>query len=547
MKKLSLSAKIVLALILGILYAAIAIYFGWQEFTKNWIAPFGDIFIRALKFIAVPLVLFSIIAGVASLPEPAKLGRIGVKSLVAYVATSILATIFGMTLTNLFQPGKAVGEEQQIKNRLAYEMWVEETNNVVLLDNKHFLTDSRYDTLIAKVQADRLQTFTVPDVTGAYQLGFLDENAASSASLIQQYTYAIMLEQGKFQCIIKGQQSSIQGTYVAGDQFALKKEGDAVFFSKNGTIFHEISGKSGFAEKLDQVSQQKDKGPLRFFVEMIPENIFASFADTKLLLQIIFFAIFFGIALLYLPSDQKSSIIPLINDLNEVFLKMVDLVMQLAPFFVFALMAGTIANMASNGKELIGLLSSLLAFSLVVVAGLGFLLLIFYPLLVTRFVKKFSYRSFMENIFPAQSMAFSTSSSAATLPVTMKCVQENLGVSPNISNFVLPIGATVNMDGTSFYQAVCIIFLAQLHLIDLSLGEQFTIVLLTTLSSIGSAAVPSGGIIMLMVVLETVGLNPAWIAIIYPMDRILDMLRTVVNVTGDISVTTLIAQSEGEV
>jgi len=152
----------------------------------------------------------------------------------------------------------------------------------------------------------------------------------------------------------------------------------------------------------------------------------------------------------------------------------------------------------------------------------------------------------MNGISPAQLMAFSTSSSVATLPVTMDCVHERLGVSEEVSSFVLPIGATVNMDGTSLYQAVAVIFLAQLHMVDLSLGQQLTIVLTATLASIGAAAVPSAGLIMLIIVLQSVGLNPAWIAIIFPVDRILDMCRTVVNVTGDASVSSIIAITEGQ-
>ena len=154
---------------------------------------------------------------------------------------------------------------------------------------------------------------------------------------------------------------------------------------------------------------------------------------------------------------------------------------------------------------------------------------------------------FFRRVSPAQFLAFSTSSSAATLPVTMECVKDNLGVSSNVSNFVLPIGATVNMDGTSLYQAVAVVFMAQMHLVDLTIAQQLTIVLTATLASIGSAAVPSAGLVMMIIVLQSVGLNPAWIAIIFPVDRILDMIRTIVNVTGDITVSTLIAKSENEI
>jgi Na+/H+-dicarboxylate symporter len=209
-------------------------------------------------------------------------------------------------------------------------------------------------------------------------------------------------------------------------------------------------------------------------------------------------------------------------------------------------MAGVISKMASTPAEVIEIFKGLLSYSIAVLIGPLFMIFVFYPLVASFFVKKLSYGGFFRRISPAQFLAFSTSSSAATLPVTMECVRDNIGVSQNVTNFVLPIGATVNMDGTSLYQAIAVVFLAQMHLVDLTLGQQLTIVLTATLASIGSAAVPSAGLVMMIVVLQSVGLNPAWIAIIFPVDRILDMCRTVVNVTGDATVSTLIAQTEGE-
>jgi Na+/H+-dicarboxylate symporter len=184
-------------------------------------------------------------------------------------------------------------------------------------------------------------------------------------------------------------------------------------------------------------------------------------------------------------------------------------------------------------------------YSLTVFLGLMLMIFLIYPLVLKLFVKAISYTGFFKGISPAQTLAFSTSSSAATLPVTMECVEDNLGVDKKITSFVLPIGATVNMDGTSLYQAVAVVFLAQMHMIDLTLAQQLTIVLTATLASIGSAAVPSAGLVMLIIVLQSVGLNPAWIGIILPVDRILDMCRTVVNVTGDATVSTVIAKGEG--
>ena len=194
--------------------------------------------------------------------------------------------------------------------------------------------------------------------------------------------------------------------------------------------------------------------------------------------------------------------------------------------------------------KVVEIFKSLSWYALTVLIGLLAMIFIVYPTILKTFVKKIPYTGFFKAMSPAQTLAFSTSSSAATLPVTMECVEENLGVNKKISSFVLPIGATVNMDGTSLYQAVAVIFLAQLHMIDLTIGQQLTIVLTTTLASIGSAAVPSAGLVMLIIVLDSVGLNPAWIAIIFPVDRILDMFRTVVNVTGDAAVCTIIAEGE---
>ncbi len=228
--------------------------------------------------------------------------------------------------------------------------------------------------------------------------------------------------------------------------------------------------------------------------------------------------------------------------------------MAAAPFFVFCLLAGKLAEMAGDDPNaILEILFSLLKYCLVVVLGLGIMIFLFYPILMALLTSRKTslsfgqaYVHFFKSMSPAQLMAFSTSSSVATLPVTMECVNEKLGVSEEVSSFVLPIGATVNMDGTSLYQAVAVVFLAQLHSVDLTFGQQMTIVLTATLASIGSAAVPSAGLIMLIIVLQSVGLNPAWIAIIFPVDRILDMCRTVVNVTGDATVSSIIAASEGE-
>ena len=262
------------------------------------------------------------------------------------------------------------------------------------------------------------------------------------------------------------------------------------------------------------------------------------------MLQVIFFALFFGIALSLMQTEGSKQVHRFFNAMGDVFIKMVNMIMALSPFFVFCLMAGVLAKIANTPAELFTLFQTLGLYSLVVVLGLALLLFIFYPLLQRIFGVKFGYRTFYQKMSPAQFLAFSTSSSAATLPVTIKCVQEGLKVPKKVSDFVLPIGATVNMDGTSLYQAVAVIFLAQFHGVDLSMSQQLGIVATTTLASIGSAAVPSAGLIMLMFVLNSVGLNPMWIVIIYPIDRILDMCRTVINVSSDATVAAIVAKTE---
>jgi Na+/H+-dicarboxylate symporter len=286
------------------------------------------------------------------------------------------------------------------------------------------------------------------------------------------------------------------------------------------------------------------EGPLQPLVDVVPENLIISMSDGRFMLQVIFFALLFGISLAFLPKDKTKTVSKFFDGMNEVFVKMVHIIMRAAPFFVFCLMAGVLAKSADSLDELLGIFVKLLGYSLVVLVGLSVMLFAFYPLFMRLFGVKIGYRKFFQGLSPAQFLAFSTSSSAATLPVTIECANENLGIPEESTDFVLPIGATVNMDGTSLYQAVAVIFLAQFFDVDLSITQQLGIVLTATLASIGAAAVPGAGLIMLMVVLESVGLNPMWVAIVLPMDRILDMCRTVVNVTSDVSVSAIIAKSE---
>ena len=320
------------------------------------------------------------------------------------------------------------------------------------------------------------------------------------------------------------------------------KEIVAAIAERNGSIVvsEEV------AEKMMMASSTKEAGPLQFLVDMVPSNIFVSLNDNGLMLQVIFFALFFGISLLLIPKHSSYDVIKLVNGFNDVFIKMVDIIMKAAPYFVFALMAGIVSKMAGDSPDkVLEIFKGLSWYFLVVTLGLVLMAFAVYPLILRLITgKSFSYKKFFSGISEAQALAFSTSSSAATLPVTMECVEENLGVDKRVTSFVLPIGATVNMDGTSMYQAIAVIFLAHIHGIDLTIAAQVTIVLTATLASIGSAAIPGAGLVMLMIVLQTVGLDPAWIAIILPVDRLLDMLRTVVNVTGDATVSTIIDRTE---
>ena len=458
-KKAPLHVKIILAMILGIIWALISGALGWNRFTINWIDPFGIIFINCLKFIAIPLVLFSIVGGVAGLGDVRQLGRIGAKTLGLYLITTVASVSLGLSLVNLLQPGNNSLEDQ---NRLRYEIWAK-SEGISVKDGKNLLANADPE-LIKKIETS------------------LSEEKSSSE-------------------------------------------------------YKKIMNKN-------EKAKNRKTGPLQPLVDMVPENLIAAFSSSKLMLQVIFFAIFFGIALSLMQTEGSKQVHQFFNAMGDVFIKMVNMIMALSPFFVFCLMAGVLAKIANTPSELLTLFQTLGLYSLVVFLGLAILLFGFYPLLQRIFRVNFTYREFFNKMSPAQFLAFSTSSSAATLPVTIKCVQEGLKVPKKVSDFVLPIGATVNMDGTSLYQAIAVIFLAQFHGVDLSVGQQLGIVATTTLASIGSAAVPSAGLIMLMFVLNSVGLNPMWIVIIYPIDRILDMCRTVINVSSDATVAAIVAKTE---
>lgn len=461
MRKLALHWKIIIGLFLGVLWAVLSGFFGWSEFTMNWLAPWGRIFINLLKLIAIPLVLFSIIGGIVGLGDPKHLGKIGLRTLGLYLVTTVFAISIGLLLVNFIKPGNWMDDQVRTENRIAYELWAQ-SEGIPVQDDLWLIGDPNNKELVSEV---------------ALRRGFDQDEAVRS--------------------------------------------------------------------RMQHVKEAQDSGPLQFVEDMVPDNVFGAMSDNGEMLKVIFFAVFFGISLLFVPQNQSEPVIAVVNGLAEVFLKMVDLIMKGAPFFVFALLAGLVSEMAGdNPAKIFEMFKGLTWYSLTVLAGLLFMAFVVYPTIMKFFVKRLSYMGFLKGISPAQMLAFSTSSSAATLPVTLECVEENLKVDPKVCSFVLPIGATVNMDGTSLYQAVAVVFLAQWHMIELDFAQQVIIILTATLASIGSAAIPSAGLVMLMIVLSSVGLNPAWIGIILPVDRILDMVRTVVNVTGDATVSTIIGEMD---
>jgi proton glutamate symport protein len=425
LKKIALHTQIIIGLILGLAVGLLFVQLGLPaEFVLDYIKPIGTIFINCLKMIAVPLVLASLIVGVANLGDVAKLGRIGGKTIAAYLSTTVVAVSIGLILVNVFQPGKS------------------------------------------------LPTGTRDNLMALY-----DSNVTSRTTA---------------------------------------------------------------AESL------KNQSPLQPVVDMVPENIFAAASNNGSMLQVVFFALLVGIALLQIPAKKGTPVIAFFDGLNDVIIKIVGFIMLLAPYGVFALMASLIVEITGEDPDsALSLLLALLKYSLVVLFGLALMVLLVYPLILKVFTK-INYLDFFRALRPAQLLAFSTSSSSATLPVTMKQVEEELGVSEEVSSFVLPLGATINMDGTCLYQGVAAVFIAQALGLDLNLSQQLMIVLTATLASIGSAGVPGAGLIMLIIVLESIDVPAAGLALILAPDRILDMFRTVVNVTGDAMVCSVVGASEGE-
>jgi proton glutamate symport protein len=417
MKKLALHWKILLGMAMGVLVAIVLIQFPFgKSLAIDWIKPFGNIFINALKVIAVPLILASLIKGVTDLKDISKLSKMGFKTIGIYLLTTVIAVSIGLVMVNILQPGD-------------------------------------------------------------------------------------FLEQSTKQELLKNFESEAQS-------------------------------------KIEMAENQKSQSPLKAIEDIVPSNIVKAASDNGNMLQVIFFAILMGIGLILIPQEKAKPLIDFFDSLNELILKIIDLIMKVAPFGVFALMTALVVESPS-----IDLFKALGIYALTVILGLAIIML-FYLFLVYVFTKK-TPKFFMNGILPAQLLAFSTSSSAATLPVTMERVEEHLGVDEEVASFVLPIGATVNMDGTSLYQAVAAVFIAQAFGMELSLSTQLGIIITATLASIGSAAVPGAGMVMLVIVLAQAGIPEAGLALIFAIDRPLDMFRTTINVTGDAVVAMIIAKSEG--
>lgn len=290
------------------------------------------------------------------------------------------------------------------------------------------------------------------------------------------------------------------------------------------------------ADAADKFSAGADLDLVNFALDIVPKNPFTALAEGNMI-QIVFFAVMLGITLTFVEKSKSDSVVSFFTGISEAMIKMVHIIMMLAPIGVFALISATVADFG------VSIIQTLIWYIMAVLLGLFLQTILVYPLIV-KYLGKMNVRGFFKGIRTAQIVAFSTSSSAATLPVTFECVEENLKVPKSIAGFVLPLGATINMDGTALYQGVAAVFIAQVYGIDLNLTQQLTIVLTAVLASIGTAPVPGVGIIMLVMILQSVHIPAEGIALIIGVDRLLDMARTVPNVTGDSACAAAIANME---
>ncbi len=328
--------------------------------------------------------------------------------------------------------------------------------------------------------------------------------------------------------------SKTVGLYLASTTVAVTLGLLLVNFLQPGKLIDKTTRQAFLKNYVPSIDTPERQGPLQAFVDIVPENIFNAMSSNQNMLQVLFFAIFIGIGLVLIAPEKSKPVVVFFDGLNEVILKLVDLIMAVAPYGVFALLSALIIESPSAA-----IFMALIGYGGTVLLGLGLLTFGVYPLVLWLW-KKQNYRHFLKSIAPAQLLAFSTSSSAATLPVTMECVENNLGVGQEVSSFVLPLGMTINMDGTSLYQAVAAVFIAQAFDMDLTLGTQLGIVLTATLASVGSAAVPGAGIIMLTIILGQAQIPEVGLSLILAIDRPLDMCRTITNVTSDATIALLV-------
>jgi proton glutamate symport protein len=419
MKKLAMHWKILIGMVLGLLFGLLMKNLEQNGLVIDWVKPFGTIFINLLKMIAVPLIVVSLIVGLADLKDISKLSKLGSRTVLFYLCSTVVAVSIGLVFANVIKPGKYINEE-------------------------------------------------------------------SRQSLIENFS-------------------------------------------------------TDASQKIELAVKAKNSGPLQPLIDIVPDNFFKALSDNGSMLQVILFVILIGIGLILIEEKKSKPVIEFFKGMNEVIMKIIDIIMLFSPYGVFALMAALMVEIPDFST-----LGALGIYGLTVLLGLFTMAFVFYPTLLMIFAK-INPIKFFKAIAPAQLLAFSTSSSAATLPITMECVTENLGVDEEVSSFVLPLGATVNMDGTSLYQAVAAIFIAQAMLPEaLDLQTQLMIVVTATLASIGSAAVPSAGMVMLVIVLGQAGIPEAGLALIFAIDRPLDMCRTVVNVTSDSTIATIVAKSVGK-
>lgn len=415
--KIPLYIKILIGMFAGLIFGLVSVWMGVDSSViADWITPFGDVFMRLLKLIAVPLVFLSLISGVGNLGDIRKLSSLGLRTIGTYICTTIVAVLLGLVLVNLINPGSVV---------------------------------------------DRSTAGAIAD-------------------------------------------------------------------ANQSVVAHSV----GVVERIESVS------PLKFLVDVVPDNMMGAMSSNSAMLQIIFIAVLIGVAVLAVGREKSAPFVAVVNSLNSIVLKIIDIVMSAAPFGVFALMATMVAQSAGN----MSLLGALGLYAATVVLGLLLMIGAVYPLMIKWFTDMPIGR-FFRLAWPVQLLAFTTSSSAATLPLTMKQTIEGLGVSEKTASFVLPVGVTINMDGTSLYQAVAAVFIAQVFGIELSFLQMLTIVATTTISSIGTPGIPGGSVVMLLMVLASVGIPAEGLALILGLDRPLDMLRTVVNVTGDMTVVQIVDKS----